>query len=112
VHHRGGQASYLLLGGGQFDARQLAVTWVEGAPGSEQALHAHPDNEQIYVIVSGEGLMTCGDEQRAVGARTLIFVPPGTRHAIRNTGSEPLVFISATAPPFANTDAWRPQQPA
>ena len=97
---RGGQVSYLLLTEGQFGSRNMTITWVEGAPGSEQPLHEHPNNEQVYVIVRGRGLMKCGSEQQEVGAGTLVYVPPRTPHAIRNTGEEPLVFVSATAPPF------------
>ena len=35
-----GQLSRLLLAPGQFGSRQLAITWVEGAAGSQQPLHA------------------------------------------------------------------------
>jgi mannose-6-phosphate isomerase-like protein (cupin superfamily) len=97
---RGGQVSYLLLTKGQFGSSNLSMTWVEGEPQSRQAVHAHPANEQVYVIVRGRGLMTVGDEEREVGPGTLVFVPPRTGHAIFNTGDEPLVYVSATAPPF------------
>ena len=39
-NHRGGQVSHLLLASGQFGSENLAVTWVEGEPGSEQAVHS------------------------------------------------------------------------
>ena len=42
-NHRGGQVSHLLLAPGQFGARNMLVTWVEGAPGSQQTTHAHAD---------------------------------------------------------------------
>ena len=100
VNERGGQTSHLLLGHGQFGSKNLAITWVEGAPGSMQAVHGHPDNEQVYVIVRGRGVMQAGDEMQEVGEGTLVFIPPGTAHAIKNTGDEPLVFVSATSPPF------------
>ena len=99
-NHRGGQVSYLLLSPGQSGSRNLAITWVEGAPGSRQGVHAHPRSEQVYVIVRGRGVMTVGEEETEVSAGTLVLVPPGTGHAILNTGDEPLVFVSATAPPF------------
>ena len=99
-HHRGGQVSYLLLTKDQFSSRHLSITWVEGALGSEQWLHAHPHNEQVYVIVRGQGLMKVGGEEQPVGPGTLVFVPPGSDHAIRNVGDEPLLYISATSPPF------------
>jgi mannose-6-phosphate isomerase-like protein (cupin superfamily) len=100
VNERGGQKSYLLLTEGQFGARNLAITWVEGAPGSMQAVHGHPDNEQIYVIVRGHGVMQVADEMQEVGQGTLVYIPPGAAHAIKNTSDEPLVFVSATSPPF------------
>ncbi len=99
-NRRGGQVSYLLLTKGQFGAKNLSITWVEGEPGSEQAVHAHPTQEQVYVVVRGRGVMKVGDEQQEVGAGTMILVPPRTGHAIRNSGDEPLVYVSATAPPF------------
>ena len=101
VNRRGdGQDSYLLLTKGQFGSRNLAVTWVNCAPGSEQRFHSHPTQEQVYVIISGTGLMKVGREEQEVGPGTLVFVPPGAAHAIRNTGGETLSYVSATAPPF------------
>lgn len=98
--HRGGQVSYLLLTSGQFGSRNLSMTWVEGAPGSEQESHQHDNSEQAYVIVAGHGLMRVAGEEEEVGPGTLVFVPPGSPHSIRNIGPEPLVYVSATAPPF------------
>ena len=109
-NHRGGQVSHLLLAPGQFGAQNLLVTWVEGAPGSQQSTHAHADEEQVYVIVQGRGAMNVDDETEEVGPGTLVFVPPGASHSIRNIGDEPLVFISPTAPPFrvpAENSPWR-----
>jgi mannose-6-phosphate isomerase-like protein (cupin superfamily) len=114
VNQRGdGQVSYLLLGRGQFQSERLCITWVECRPGSQQALHAHPTQEQAYVIVRGRGVMIVGDEVREVGEGTMVFVPPDTRHAIRNDGDDELAYVSATAPPFEATvtgDIWEPRQ--
>ena len=99
-NHRGGQTSYMLLTKGQFGSRNLSITWVEGEPGSDQPVHEHPSQEQVYVTVRGRGVMRVGYEERQVKAGTLVLVPPRTGHSIRNTGEEPLAFVSATAPPF------------
>jgi mannose-6-phosphate isomerase-like protein (cupin superfamily) len=96
----GGQVSRLLLTAGQFGSRQLSVTWVECQPGSQQALHAHPEHEQVYVIVEGRGQMLAGAEACQVDRGTLVFVPPATPHAIRAVGGQRLVYVSATSPPF------------
>ena len=100
-NHRGGQVSHLLLAAGQFGAENLAVTWVEGEPGSEQAVHSHDGREQVYVIVQGRGAMRVGDEVEEVGPGTLVLVPPGTDHSIRNVGEDKLIYVSSTSPPFA-----------
>ncbi len=106
-----GQVSHLLLAPGQFGSRRLCVTWVECLPGSQQARHRHPAQEQAYVIIRGQGQMLLGDEERTVGEGTLVFVPPGTEHAIRNASPDPLVYVSATAPPFAAAISGRTWEP-
>lgn len=100
LNRRGGQNSYLLLKRGQFGSRNLVVTWVDCEPGGEQQMHVHQAEEQVYVIVRGSGLMKTGNETQEVSAGTLIFVPPGTAHAIRNTGDDTLTFVSAASPPM------------
>jgi mannose-6-phosphate isomerase-like protein (cupin superfamily) len=104
---RAGQTSYLLLAGGDFGSRNLAITLVHGEPGSEQPMHAH-DAEQVYVIVEGRGLMRVDDEEQEVGPETLVFIPPGSRHAIRNVGGARLTYVSATSPSFASPPADSP----
>ncbi len=91
--------SHLLLAAGDFGSRNLAVTWVECAPGSQQDLHAHPESEQAYVIVAGRGTMIVAGEERGVERGAMIFIPPRTDHAIR-AHAGPLVYVSATSPPF------------
>ena len=114
VNERGnGQASYLLLAGGDFGSSRLAVTWVEALPGSQQPIHAHAECEQVYVIVSGRGVMIVGDEEREVDRGELVFIPSRTGHAIKNFGDETLVYVSASSPPFpAEVDGgrWTPQE--
>lgn len=99
-NHRGGQVSHLLLAPGQFGTENLSVTWVEGEPGSEQNVHSHEGREQVYIIVQGRGAMRVGDEVQEVGPGTLIYVPPGTGHSIKNIGEERLIYVSSTSPPF------------
>ncbi len=116
IQKRGrGQTSYLLLANRQFGCERLSITWVECEPGSQQPLHAHAREDQVYVIVRGNGRMLVGDETRSVKEGTMVFVPPGSQHAIRNAGADLLVYVSATAPPFEATISarrWRPNAAA
>src|SRR5262245_5098923 len=91
------QVSRLLLAAGPFGSRQLSVTSVECQPGSQQALHAHPAQEQVYVMVQGRSQMLAGGEACEVGRGTLAFVP-ATPHAIRTIGGQQLVYVSAASP--------------
>src|SRR5579859_2614228 len=107
-----GQVSHLLLAKGQFGSGHLCITWVECQPGSQQPRHRHMTQEQVYVIIRGRGQMLLGAEDREVGEGTMVFVPPGTEHAISTTGSGLLIYVSATSPPFAASIAGQTWQPA
>jgi mannose-6-phosphate isomerase-like protein (cupin superfamily) len=81
-------------------------------PGEAPPLHVHPDAEQVFYILEGEGTMTVGrDEQERVELRVGDFVrtPPGTHHAVRCTGPSRLVYLSIdcfTAGPPAAEPTW------
>jgi mannose-6-phosphate isomerase-like protein (cupin superfamily) len=108
----GGQTSHLLLAPAQFGSRSLAITWVEGAPGSQQSPHAHPDSEQVYVIIAGRGRMIVDGQEQDVAAGTMVLIPPGAQHAIHNPGPEQLVYVTATSPPFPMPTGEFAYQPA
>jgi mannose-6-phosphate isomerase-like protein (cupin superfamily) len=63
------------------------------------APHAHKVQEQIYHVLEGEALMEIAGERRVVRRHDVIFIPPGTSHAIHNTGLTNLVFLVITSPP-------------
>jgi mannose-6-phosphate isomerase-like protein (cupin superfamily) len=107
VQERGRLRSHFLMDAGDLGSRNLTVTWVDVPPGAEQRAHSHPDSEQIYVIVRGEGrMMVAGDEQD-VGEGDLVFIPPATSHGIVNRGSETLIYVSAASPPVSMEELYR-----
>jgi mannose-6-phosphate isomerase-like protein (cupin superfamily) len=61
--------------------------------------HAHTVQEQIYHVVDGEGLMELDGERRVMRKGDFVFIPPGVRHAIYNTGLGDLTFFVITTPP-------------
>jgi mannose-6-phosphate isomerase-like protein (cupin superfamily) len=74
------------------------------APGQSTAAHYHPRAEEIYYLLSGQGLMTIGDESREVTPGDAIAIPPASPHTILNTGSEDLVFLCMCAPGYEHED--------
>ena len=101
--------SHFLLDAGDLGSRNLAVTWVDVAPGADQKSHSHEDSEQVYVVVSGSGRMTVAGDEERVGPGDLVFIPPATDHSIVNDGDEPLVYVSAMAPPVSMEELYEEQ---
>ena len=67
-------------------------------PMAHVALHAHKVQEQVYHVLDGEGLMQIGETKQVVRRHDVIFLPPGVKHAISNTGLTDLVFLVVTSP--------------
>jgi quercetin dioxygenase-like cupin family protein len=97
-NHFGGALSKPLV-----DAEGLGATQIDHriscyAPMAYVARHTHKVQEQIYHVLSGEGLFAFGDETRVVRAHDVIFIPPGIEHSFSNTGLDNLVFLVITSP--------------
>lgn len=53
-------------------------------PGTSIGLHRHGQDEELYFILEGEGVMTVNSEQRRVSKGDLILNPPGGAHSLVN----------------------------
>ena len=63
-------------------------------PGSGVGYHQHADNEELYVILSGQGVfIDNGNVEKPVGPGDVTLTLKGEWHGITNTGSEPLKFL-------------------
>ena len=76
----------------------IAHAWVN--PGEASQPHLLLSSE-VYFILEGAGVMHVAGEEAEVSAGDTIYVPPGARQFIRNTGDVPLVFLCMVDP------AWR-----
>lgn len=83
-------------------AQSLAEATI--AVGQQTAAHKHLQTEELYYVRSGTGLIFVDDEQRTVAAGDTVAIPPGTVHAIRNTGDIDLVILCACTPPYSHDD--------
>ena len=59
--------------------------------------HRHKLNEEVYVVVSGEGVMMLGADDVDVASGSIVLVQPATTRCVKNTGSEPLVMLCIQA---------------
>ncbi len=64
--------------------------------------HRHDKTEEIAYFLSGEGVLTVFEdgspEDVPVRAGYVTYTPPGSWHAIKNTGEEPLTLVFAAIP--------------
>ena len=74
------------------------------APGQATQPHYHPQTEEIYYILRGQGRMQIGKEFRDVGIGDAIAIPPGAVHQITNTGERTLLFLCCCAPGYEHDD--------
>ncbi len=63
--------------------------------------HSTKEKEEILVFLSGDGELLIGEEREvlAVGAGRVAYIRPETIHDVKNTGSEPLIYIFCVSPP-------------
>lgn len=67
-------------------------------PMAHVARHTHKEQEQVYHVLEGEGLMEIAGQAQIVRKHDVIYLPPGVEHMISNTGLTDLVFIVVTSP--------------
>jgi mannose-6-phosphate isomerase-like protein (cupin superfamily) len=68
-------------------------------PGDEIGEEVHDDVDQVLVFIEGDGEAILDGESSPVHPNGMAFVPAGTRHNFRNTGSVPLRLYTVYAPP-------------
>jgi cupin domain len=58
------------------------------------APHVHDGVDEIIYVVAGDGAMKIGQEETALRAGSLVFVPNGSGHSLERRGKNPLIVVS------------------
>ena len=72
------------------------------APGARSKWHRLTSSE-VYYIIAGRGRLTVDDSVIAVEAGSVVYVPPGGKQSLENSGSTASEFLCLVDP------AWRPE---
>ena len=72
--------------------------------GASTQEHYHVQTEEIYYITHGAGRIRITGETRDVKPGDAIAIPPGGKHKLWNTGSEPLRLLCCCAPAYEHDD--------
>jgi mannose-6-phosphate isomerase-like protein (cupin superfamily) len=76
------------------------LVWIR----DREAPHRHDRHDLVVVMLRGHGAMRLGDEERAVGEGSILYVPRGTVHAFRNASAEPAAAYAVYTPAFDGLD--------
>lgn len=68
-------------------------------PGEAIGEEIHEDTDQIFVVARGRGEAVLDGVAGALDKGTLLLVPAGMRHDIRNTGDKRLRLVTIYSPP-------------
>ncbi|MDX2176635.1 MAG: cupin domain-containing protein [Candidatus Sumerlaeia bacterium] len=86
----GSMRSAFLYGAEDFATALRFVIHTEIPPGASIGYHTHGNNEEVYVILEGGGVMTVNGEARRVRAGDVLLNKPGWSHGLANDTDAPL----------------------
>lgn len=78
-------------------ARKLGASFDIVAPGKQSCpYHFHHAQEEMFIVLQGEGTLRVAGERVPIKAGDVIFIPPGPEypHHIINTSDAPLHYLS------------------
>ena len=80
--------------------RSFGLNLVEIAPGDSLTEHdeTERDQEEVFVVTSGEAVVIIDGEEHAARAGTFVRVDPNLRRNVRNDGDEHATVLIASAP--------------
>ena len=85
----------------QPENRSYSLARARVEPGVTTAWHSLKDTTELYYILSGNGLMSLGEEfTKEVQAGDTVEIPPNTPQRISNVGVEDLIFLCYCTPAF------------
>lgn len=73
-------------------------------PGHRLSLQLHNHRDEQWVVVEGEALVTCGNEQKSLSGFQTINIPKNTIHRIENKSNSPVVIIEVQSGEYLGED--------
>ena len=61
-------------------------------------MHRHTVSDNVYIVKSGEGLLTVEDQAYHIVMDDVVFIPAGVHHSLSNVSDEELVIYEIYAP--------------
>ncbi len=68
--------------------------------GSRIPEHVHEESEEAMFVFSGRGRLITEEGEQDLVAGSAIYMPPGVKHSIINTGDEDMKLVWVYSPPL------------
>lgn len=82
-------------------SERVTITKVSVKPGAEQPRHKHDSSEQIWICVSGNGVLLLADgKEESFAPGDVARFADGDIHGLKNKSQEVFEYISVTSPPI------------
>jgi len=88
--------TYKLINTENSPSKRLNMGYTTIYPTGSTTGHTHDDLEEVYFVISGEGIMVVGEEEFEIKTGDGLYVPPGVFHTTYQTGNLPLVVLWVT----------------
>ena len=95
---RDGKMSTLLIEPARVGPKTMGLGVARYAKGASGTPHSHENVEQVLYVQSGQGVFGVEGDEVMVGPGFAVFIPPGARHQMSNTGNGDSQFIFAFYP--------------
>ncbi len=85
-------------------SRNMSLAEAVIPPGEATFRHYHLQSEEIYYILTGEGMIELEGQQQHVRPGDAVFIPPRTEHGAKCLGDTPLRLLCVCSPPYQHED--------
>jgi mannose-6-phosphate isomerase-like protein (cupin superfamily) len=82
-----------LFANSEFTTNIRFINYTILPPGTSIGLHEHGDDEEMYIILEGDGIMTVDGEQREVHAGDIVINRPFGTHGLENNSHAELKIL-------------------
>lgn len=82
-----------------YTAKEMQLVLMALRPGEEIGEEVHSDRDQFFRIENGKGEIWIDGTMTKIESDTVMIVPAGARHNLKNTGDKPLQLYTIYAPP-------------
>lgn len=73
-------------------------------PGMSSLPHLLKESSEVYFILEGQGEMHIDNEKATVIQGQAVYIPPGSKQYIQNTGTDDLKFLGIVYPMWRKED--------